>query len=335
MLDQQDPRVESMTPEEASRAAKKIIKNNQPFFHMPPALTLDIISKMQMPYESFIENCFNLAVVAHLHFSGNAHGGDTSKTFKGEEHYYRLYLNMLEHRHDWFVFFEDDMNYVWPERIVGILGTLATIHRNRHDNDLCEKILDLDECVLNRYLEMVQNPQIKNKDLASEKCASGLHYKYCRIRMNLWCQSKPISELTFDYRIETKLVKCFRKLIEYESQYMPYDDDADYLYLVQSIYKFGNRIPDVPFLRALTDKQIGETIQYFLAMTRQTSPDEMDAVCDTQKRKCTLAVCAGCSKTEPFLKTFKVCSRCSKVKYCSKECQVNHWKIHKTACHKK
>jgi hypothetical protein len=223
MLDQQDPRIESMTPEESSRAAKNIIKNNQPFFHMPPALTPEIISKMHMPYERFVENCFNLVAVAHLHFSGNAHGGDTSKTFKGEEHYHRLYLNMLEHRHDWFVFFEDDMNYAWPERIVGMLGTLATIHRNRHDNDLCEKILDLDECVLNRYLEMVQNPKIRVD--ATEICASGLHYKYCRIRMNLWCQSKPISELTFDYRKETKLVKCFRKLIEYESQYMPYDDE--------------------------------------------------------------------------------------------------------------
>ena len=91
---------------------------------------------------------------------------------------------MIEHRHDWFVFFEEDMNYVWNERIIIMLSTLAAIHRNRHNNDMCEKILDLDECVLNRYQEMIQSLKINSE--VKKKYAGELHYRYCRVRMNLW-----------------------------------------------------------------------------------------------------------------------------------------------------
>ena len=42
-------------------------------------------------------------------------------------------------------------------------------------------------------------------------------------------------------------------------------------------------------------------------------------------------VCASCGS--PYTEEFKVCSRCKVFNYCSKECQVKHWKAgHKTDC---
>lgn len=40
-----------------------------------------------------------------------------------------------------------------------------------------------------------------------------------------------------------------------------------------------------------------------------------------------------CSNTEPEKDTFKKCSKCNWVRYCSRECQVTHWKEdHKNRC---
>jgi hypothetical protein len=41
--------------------------------------------------------------------------------------------------------------------------------------------------------------------------------------------------------------------------------------------------------------------------------------------------CAGCKKTSQNL---KLCSRCSSILYCSKECQCSHWPQHKLVCNK-
>ena len=41
--------------------------------------------------------------------------------------------------------------------------------------------------------------------------------------------------------------------------------------------------------------------------------------------------CGNCEREEGPEK-FKQCARCNTIRYCSKECQSKHWKIHKTAC---
>ena len=44
-------------------------------------------------------------------------------------------------------------------------------------------------------------------------------------------------------------------------------------------------------------------------------------------------MCHACQKAAQDT-TLKKCSRCKKVKYCSKECQVKDWKNHKKHCRK-
>ncbi|KAH0834240.1 hypothetical protein J3R83DRAFT_11557, partial [Lanmaoa asiatica] len=38
--------------------------------------------------------------------------------------------------------------------------------------------------------------------------------------------------------------------------------------------------------------------------------------------------CARCHQQDQL----KLCSRCHAVKYCSKECQISDWKVHKSIC---
>ena len=44
-------------------------------------------------------------------------------------------------------------------------------------------------------------------------------------------------------------------------------------------------------------------------------------------------MCHTCHKVAQD-NALKTCSRCKKVKYCSKECQVKDWKLHKKNCRK-
>jgi hypothetical protein len=42
--------------------------------------------------------------------------------------------------------------------------------------------------------------------------------------------------------------------------------------------------------------------------------------------------CASCHAVETKEIRFKACAKCKTVKYCSKECQVTHWREHKRDC---
>lgn len=42
--------------------------------------------------------------------------------------------------------------------------------------------------------------------------------------------------------------------------------------------------------------------------------------------------CAGCDTAETSPASFKLCAKCKNVKYCSRDCQRAHWKVHKFEC---
>ena len=42
--------------------------------------------------------------------------------------------------------------------------------------------------------------------------------------------------------------------------------------------------------------------------------------------------CSGCGRARQLQEQFKKCSGCEKVRYCVRECQMQHWKEHKKDC---
>jgi hypothetical protein len=102
-------------------------------------------------------------------------------TFKGERAFTALFNDMVQHPAQWDVIFSSARNMVIAERSVGVLGTLATMYRQRQNLDECERVLAVDSKVLHRYRDMVD----KGADPAARDCCYGLVYKYNHIRFNV------------------------------------------------------------------------------------------------------------------------------------------------------
>eukprot|EP01091_Cochliopodium_minus_P009589 TRINITY_DN2388_c0_g1_i1.p1 TRINITY_DN2388_c0_g1~~TRINITY_DN2388_c0_g1_i1.p1 ORF type:complete len:156 (-),score=48.19 TRINITY_DN2388_c0_g1_i1:62-529(-) len=64
---------------------------------------------------------------------------------------------------------------------------------------------------------------------------------------------------------------------------------------------------------------------------KKSNPTQNKVVFDVFSMKDDLEKCANCKS----VKNLKGCSRCKKVKYCNRECQVAHWKVHKIDCQQK
>jgi len=59
-----------------------------------------------------------------------------------------LYEDIRDHERAWFAIFADDDNFVYAERCVGILGTLATILRQQGELLQAQEVLTLDKRVI-------------------------------------------------------------------------------------------------------------------------------------------------------------------------------------------
>ena len=89
----------------------------------------------------------------------------------------------------------------------GILGTLATIYRQRGGDTnytICGEILDMEqEKVLYRYKLSIQNSRGKS----ALQCSDGLEYKYYVICLNLLFKNK---------NMINDSIPLFRKMLDYE-----------------------------------------------------------------------------------------------------------------------
>lgn len=207
-----------------------------------------------------------------------------------------------------------------------MLGTLATIHRNRDNVDLCRKILDLDERVLNRYKEMVEQVP-KNRTAENLDCVDVLYFKFCRIRLNLWCQVGAV---------DATIVPIMRFAMLWELR-QPAGYDSEYAWLVY----FLRKKEKTSVVSKLTDEEILRMCNLYLkhiaenqALVKGAQTSYPDVA--LQMRQCTLARCARCDAEEKVLNVYKRCGGCLSVKYCSEQCQRDHWKSgHKEQCRKK
>ena len=197
-----------------------------------------------------------------------------------------------------------------------ILGSLATIYRQREGTYYkhCEEVLHMEEKVLKKFKQSIEGTNDKGKI----QCYDGQEYRYHMLRFNVCIKNKRLNNA----------VPFFRKLLEYEVRNNLDYEHQQFLFLLDLIHLQ----PTPATVYNLTKTQILKLLNRLIELEK--SKAAMQQKTDRQARVA-LMTCAGCSSTENAIGEYKSCCRCGKVFYCKKECQKNHWKVHKKVCNKK
>ena len=102
-----------------------------------------------MPIPEGVPSNFALKQAALVEFQSGSSTG--LRNFRGEAAYRKYYNDIMDNQVQWLAFFDELDDYEHAEHTCGILGTLATIYRQRGALDDCERVLDLELEVLSRY----------------------------------------------------------------------------------------------------------------------------------------------------------------------------------------
>ena len=264
-----------------------------------------------LPHPEGVPLNFALKQAATMEFQGRAPPSDARDgrgNFKGEAAYRAYHEDLVADRATWEPFFDEPMHSEHAEHTCGILGTLATLLRQRGSLEECETVLDCEAWVIAIYGRHCR----AGTSRAALRCHDGLHYKYMIIRTNLYGQQGRFREC----------VPLFRALCHHE---LDYDVQNDmYLWLIFAVL---HRRPAKKTVDRMTDDECVRCVRRpFDAAGRDFHEQE------NKQPKVTLATCAACGSTEPALCTFARCAGCKKVSYCGPACQKTHWKAHKKAC---
>lgn len=199
----------------------------------------------------------------------------------------------------------------------GLLGTLATIYRQR-GTDLslkeCEEVLDMEETFLLICKEIAQ----LLRDMRALQCIDELEYKYNIIRFNYYLENVQ------------NVAKCepyFSDLLDYEVRHNIDFDNQNYLFMLLSI----NIDPTSKNVANLTKKQRIKILNIMLEMVNKEEGQQRRG---KESRRVALKKCNGCGSVESAMDEYKACSRCREVCYCSRDCQMNDWKLNKKICNK-
>ena len=252
----------------------------------------------------------------HLRQAHSILFGSWTKPSHNNMHHERVYVDfyrdILLHKDVWFnsIYARDvPMSYVFCEWTVGILGTLATIRRQRGEVAQCLEILQLDEEVLRQYQMLTTTNEALNQNPSIARCVEGLTYKYNLIACNAHRQTLNKQEA----------LKAFRAAAKYEIEQQMSFDDQNLAYLIEThALVLGKDYMSVDVL----DETPDEHIWSMLMSLSNSSPD-------VPPKKLEPWICDGCGEVEEFCGDYQRCKACRRVHYCSRDCQVNHWKIHK------
>ena len=223
--------------------------------------------------------------------------------------YDALYQDIHKHPNYWFdgVFAK---NRRYAEWTVGILGTLATMRRQRGQVQDCLDILQVDAQVLQVYQDLIQEQATDPEEL---ECCLILTYKYHVININANAQLGN-SQVAVD---------SFRKVIPVELEHPNHSQVMGWIHLLEPFFEDADNITAAQ-VEELSDEQIWFQIKLYTDEPNQPGGNiHYD-----------LRICDYCGDTETMLGNYKCCSACKVTRYCSKECQRAHWTQggHKHAC---
>ena len=252
-----------------------------------------------MPIPDGVPDNFALKQVAHLEFLQGASSRSKRGNMKGEQAYREYFDDLVANREAWLLFFDHPQNYEHAEHTCGILGTLATVLRQRGTQDVCQEVLEMEHEVLLRY----ERACIGSGDPQQVHCFDELKYKFQVIQYNLYFQTQRYDEC----------IPLYRELATHELKYDMDFDKSNFLWMIAA---FANKQPSASTLRKLKDREVMRIVKAPLDHAAQTGqPLELS------NSSAALATCATCATAESAIGTFKKCA-CKEAVYCGKECQV-------------
>ena len=270
-----------------------------------------------MPMPKGVPAAFFLKQQATLEFqSGVSLSGANRGNFKGELAYREYYEELQSNKSDWMTFFDAPGNYHHAEHSCGILGTFATVLRQRGSPESlneCESVLNMEAECLARYKKHTDDNEYAEEQQVF--CCDTLHFKYWMIRYNLYFQTGRYTEC----------MPLFRKLSDYELRNRVPHNNQNYLFMVVVVLK---RSPSEAVLRSLSDEEVVVLVKAPLSVGTVNSALGVEH----GKKRVALQKCASCAKQEAALSTFKTCPRCKSTFYCGRDCQKKDWKAHKKTC---
>eukprot|EP00584_Thalassiosira_punctigera_P015980 CAMPEP_0172561026 /NCGR_PEP_ID=MMETSP1067-20121228/91244_1 /TAXON_ID=265564 ORGANISM="Thalassiosira punctigera, Strain Tpunct2005C2" /NCGR_SAMPLE_ID=MMETSP1067 /ASSEMBLY_ACC=CAM_ASM_000444 /LENGTH=385 /DNA_ID=CAMNT_0013350975 /DNA_START=162 /DNA_END=1319 /DNA_ORIENTATION=+ len=242
------------------------------------------------------------------------------RQFFGEASYKAYYDELVQNESEWEEFFRHPRNHEHVEHTCGIMGTYATLLRQRGSYEECGRVLDVERKALDVYGEHCAVPRVP---AAQVSCFEGLVYLYNRIRYNLNNNLERYHEN----------IEVFRDLCVHEAKRRLSFEEQDYLYTLEGVMGIDYRRITVDDIRALSDEQCLRAIMIPIDHFSDHSGFQKDQA--KRKKRVQLLACGHCRKLETALGQFKECTRCEKAVYCSRDCQRNAWKMHKKVCGKK
>ena len=253
-----------------------------------------------------------------------------------EREYLLLYHDMEQNESQWF----DDIlsnpyNLSLCDGIIVVLGTLASLKRNRDELQITGEILELDKKVIEIYDRRAHTTGLVHAFLSSDpqvivNNCEGLKYKYHMIWVSYLPQLKASGVIIENY--ESKYVYHFRSCIKYEIER---NMDFDTQLFSTMLYVKFKRAPNIDDLNRITDKELFDIIHY--AEMKFTDVNDASRFYNEKLgRQAALRFCNQCRNQEKHRGEYKCCAKCKKAYYCSSECQVMAWKGgHKQECQKK
>lgn len=124
---------------------------------------------------------------------------------KGEASYKKVYSYISLNKERCLKF----LDITQCEFSVGILGSYATVVRQRSEFSLCKNILEVDKVIFDRYFELCNNLDDGLDKASAITCLEGLKYKYLMIKFNLFRDigdsgTFPIPDIRFMMKYELK-----------------------------------------------------------------------------------------------------------------------------------
>jgi hypothetical protein len=249
----------------------------------------------------FLEDCYPILTRAHDKFLASR----GSLASAHEQSLCELFVHLKHHENFYFrEFFASDYTNPWMDRCVGMLGTYATLLRQRGEFHACFEVLKVDSRILARLTEVVTSDNMGQYGVARQMEVDnlkGLTYKFLLIKTNLRADlSLPLARGMAPHE---EIGAELRIMIMYEIETDAAAQGADNALTVLELTGYP---PTMEGLAKATDRELWEANEDAQRLQRQMMAlpqhkNRHGATFRPMQGRVEHHVCAGCGRAEPYV----------------------------------